>query len=392
MNKQWGAYLAGSVQFDVLGGQGERFFNECAQNSIPVQSIHATALGFCASVPLREYRKLHHIARKHRCKLKISQKRGLYFALWIYRKRWGILLGAALAVVVSCVFSRMIWSVRFYDFTPKEQAMVRSQLYVKEICEGRIVSKDDLAQAQYALFLENKEYAWIKLNFIHGRLIVEKTTAEPPPLLASQEVTNVVAACDGWIQRIEVSGGLLQHTEGQFVAKGDVLVSGVYQGLREGVISQHAEAKVYAMVEPVYEVRQPLESEASVPSGEYKSYYTLHFMKLKLPLFYQVKAQSSATQTVLKYPFRFFGFPLPLTIEELQVRSTQNITVQRSEKEAAEVARVRVYDAMQADLPGIVLLEEKETIVMEENTLVLRLEAKAFADIARMAPFSAQSE
>ena len=108
-------YAMGSVNFEVTGGRGERFLNDCVNAGVPVEHIRPTQTGYLATVPLRDYKRMHKYARRNRCRLRVREKYGAYFALFTYRHRWGILAGLVLCVLLLCMCRNLIWNICFYN-------------------------------------------------------------------------------------------------------------------------------------------------------------------------------------------------------------------------------------------------------------------------------------
>ena len=69
------------------------------------------------------------------------------------------------------------------------------------------------------------------------------------PELIGTEVTNVVAKSDGIIRRLELVDGYPRVVPGQYVAQGQVLVSGMTLSQYERPLYSHAQAEVLAEVE-----------------------------------------------------------------------------------------------------------------------------------------------
>ena len=220
-------YAMGSVNFEVTGGRGERFLNDCVNAGVPVEHIRPTQTGYLATVPLRDYKRMHKYARRNRCRLRVREKYGAYFALFTYRHRWGILAGLVLCVLLLCMCRNLIWNICFYNFTPEQEASARAQLFEKGIYEGAFQNNEKLVRAAGELFVGSEEYGWVALNFVQGRLVVEKTQREKVPEPIGTEVTNVVAKSDGIIRRLELVDGYPRVVPGQYVAQGQVLVSGM---------------------------------------------------------------------------------------------------------------------------------------------------------------------
>ncbi|MFQ8833086.1 MAG: sporulation protein YqfD [Ruthenibacterium lactatiformans] len=164
----------GSVNFEVTGGRGERFLNDCVNAGVPVEHIRPTQTGYLATVPLRDYKRMHKYARRNRCRLRVREKYGAYFALFTYRHRWGILAGLVLCVLLLCMCRNLIWNICFYNFTPEQEASARAQLFEKGIYEGAFQNNERLVRAAGELFVGSEEYGWVALNFVQGRLVVEK--------------------------------------------------------------------------------------------------------------------------------------------------------------------------------------------------------------------------
>ena len=66
-------YAMGSVNFEVTGGRGERFLNDCVNAGVPVEHIRPTQTGYLATVPLRDYKRMHKYARRSRCRLRVRE-------------------------------------------------------------------------------------------------------------------------------------------------------------------------------------------------------------------------------------------------------------------------------------------------------------------------------
>lgn len=139
-------YAMGSVNFEVTGGRGERFLNDCVNAGVPVEHIRPTQTGYLATVPLRDYKRMHKYARRNRCRLRVREKYGAYFALFTYRHRWGILAGLVLCVLLLCMCRNLIWNICFYNFTPEQEASARAQLFEKGIYEA-------VSKSYYKLYL-----------------------------------------------------------------------------------------------------------------------------------------------------------------------------------------------------------------------------------------------
>ncbi len=384
-------YTAGSVRFEVIGGRGERFLNACVQAGVPVEHICPTETGYLATVPLREYKRLRAFARRNRCKLRVREKYGAYFALLAYRGRWGIALGLALCALALCMGGDLIWNICFLNFTPEQEAAARATLFEQGIYEGAFQNHEALMRAASELFVDSEEYGWVTLNFVKGRLVVEKTRRERPPEPVSTALTNVVAACDGVVRRIDLVDGYPAVVPGQYVARGQVLVSGTKENSYGRPMYTHAEADVWAEVENTYRYTQPLHGAAALPTSNCKSYYTLYLPWGEAPLYRSADLSGETQRRVLRRPAAPLGFHLPVLIEELQVRETRETQWTLTPGQAQAIARSRVLDTLRAQFGKYEILEEHAEVRQEGDALTLTLRLRLLANIGQMTPLNIET-
>ncbi len=376
--------IFGYVEFKAVGGLLPKFLNDCIKSEIPIHKLKANTLGLSASVPLRYYKKLHRIARRNRCVLKVQKKHGLYFWLWPYRHRWGIAVGASLLFLSLVLFPQMVWTVQFYDFTSEEQLFLRGLLYDANIQEGAFVNTQKLKTVQYDLFLENDAYSWIKLNFVKGKLIVEKVDAVLPPQTQTEEPAAIVALYDGIILRLEVEGGFIEKSEGQSVSAGDVIVSALKTGKYDKLHTERAIANVYASVQRIYEITQPLTTQTQLPQmkTEEKTSLLIFGAQLQLP---SITDYSENTVVTTSYnPLTIFGLPLPATIKTQTYRQIESENITYTQQQAQDIARDKILTQLSADLPECEIVSANENVQINKNSITMRIEFEAIANIAKI--------
>lgn len=381
--------LLGGVEFDILGGQAERFLNDCAAAGIPVQRVSAVPLGLRARTTLRGYRRMHLIARRRRCRLRMVKKQGAYFCARRLRRRQGLAVGMALALLILLLHTGLVWHVEFVDFTPAEEAQMRVLLGAKGVCEGARLTRRDLAQIQMQLFTENEAYSWVKLNFLEGRVVAEKTDRAPAPAAVPQDITDVVAVCDGIIEQIDASGGYLQKRTGQSVAAGEVLVSGMGTGPNGFIHPLHADAKVYARVERTYVFTQPLAAAVQAPGTVCGRSARVLCCGRWFLLGSSGGAAPDAVCTVTRAPLTLWGLPLPATLERTVWRAPQTVRQRLSPQQAQDTALAKLYAALAAELPGCRVRAAAVRAEQNGDAVTVHLQVTVRANIARMVPYPA---
>ncbi len=386
MMKRLVRYLEGKVRFEAEGGRCEHFINECERAGLALEKISPTQTGFTASTTPSEYKKMRSHARKSRCRLRVTEKYGAYFALHAYRKRRGILVGLIFGMILLFLGQNLIWNISFTDFEPEQEAYIRERLFENGIYEGAVRDREKLMSAAADIFAGTEEYGWLALNFVKGRLVVEKTDRIPTPQLIGQEYTDVIAAADGLVQSVEPQGGFVCARAGQYVAKGQVLVQGLRIGEYGKTDCTHAQARVMAQVEKTYRCTQPLKIRFRTPLQESRTYYKLWLPWGGLALYRNIDAPPSAQQTVRHRPAAPFGFHLPATIEEITVRGQKDAEQLLTPRQAQERAYSRILDEMRGEFGSFTILEEEKQAESTKDAVVLTVHVRFLTDIGRMVP------
>lgn len=382
----WG-YLSGEVSFEVVNGRVDRFLTFCSERGIPLSCIRAIPGGVSAQVPARLYSKLPALARTCHCRLRLKERFGLCFALFLLRKRYGILAGIAAGALALCIFPNLIWNIRFYDFTPAQQQEMRQMLYNCGVYEGAFATQEDMGRIAAQLRAQTDDYSWIALNLVRGKLIVEKNDMEKKPTLQEQEVTDLVAISDGIIRFMDVRGGYYLVQADQSVREGQTLVTGMCDENGEGRVSyEHSEGEIYAEVEKAYQFTQPFAQTVELPQSSTQTAHRLFCFGLEIPLD-NCDASGSALKTVYRQPLSLFGFPLPATIETTLYREVapQEYTV--SETLACDLARNAVLRQAEQDFGDIELLDLSMDTTVENDSLTAVFHLRFIANIAKSVPF-----
>jgi len=107
-------FITGYVVFNARGGFPERFINLCALHHIPLWDVNCSGGGLRACTTIKGYRQIRPPARKSRVLPRIAERHGLPFFLHRYKRRAGMLAGAAadVKITLACFGLGMAWAVR----------------------------------------------------------------------------------------------------------------------------------------------------------------------------------------------------------------------------------------------------------------------------------------
>ena len=131
-------YILGFINITVEGFFVERFINTCINNKIFLWGIkrkNSTLL--TVNVSISNFKKIHNIVRKTKCKVKINSKKGLPIVLHRYRKRKLFLILLIPVALIIWISSTYIWNVEIIGTVDINEQELLEQLDEEGIGIGR---------------------------------------------------------------------------------------------------------------------------------------------------------------------------------------------------------------------------------------------------------------
>lgn len=280
-------YLLGFVNITVEGFFVERFINNCINNKIflwSIKRINSTLI--TTNISVREFKKIHAIARKTKCKVSINSKKGLPIVLHRYRKRKLLLL--ILIPIVFCVLitSTYIWNIEITGIENIEKEEILSQLADEGIDIGKRKANLDTKKVINNIRLKRNDISWMAID-MHGTNIIIKIVEadEKPDIIDENEYCNIVANQKGIITKITADTGTALAKVGDVVEKGDVLIGGYMEGKYTGVRNVHAKGNIEARVWYTKKLQSEFTREITEETGTIENKYSINFNNFKINLY-----------------------------------------------------------------------------------------------------------
>lgn len=280
-------YLLGFVNITVEGFFVERFINNCINNKIflwSIKRINSTLI--TTNISVREFKKIHAISRKTKCKVSINSKKGLPIFLHRYRKRKLLLL--ILIPIVFCVLitSTYIWNIEITGIENIEKEEILSQLADEGIDIGKRKSNIDTKRVINNIRLKRNDISWMAID-MHGTNIIIKIVEadEKPDIINENEYCNIVANQKGIITKITADTGTALAKVGDVVEKGDVLIGGYMEGKYTGVRNVHAKGTIEARVWYTKKLQSEFTREITEETGTIENKYSINFNNFKINLY-----------------------------------------------------------------------------------------------------------
>ncbi len=336
--------------FIAEGGFVERFLNLCKINDINLWDVKNDGVKVKAFTSSRDFERINIAAERSGMTIKIEQKKGLKYFANRNKLRVGVALGVLLSAFFTVYLSGCVWNVEVQGKQGVKAEAITQSLADLGVKTGARKSKIDILAVQDEMLRRHKELLWVSLNIFGGRAefeytLVNEKTPSPDTFLP----TNIVASKKGIITLVECYRGTPVVKEGQFVAEGSVLISGVITNADSTETLTQAMGRVYAKTEGSITAKNGIERMGKI-SVDIEPCYGLFIFGLDVPFGRFVKSDFAS---VTRVPLQGNETMLPvgfircdyLSFAESEVCSNENMDRLASLLKCVEIKRLQYASA-----------------------------------------------
>ena len=313
-------FLRGMATVVASGPFPERFLNLCAQERIDFWAV-AWLDGHTLRLTLRAQTlaRAEELARRAGCAFRVEGRQGLAVQLARFRRRYGFLAGLSLSLCAVAVLSQFVLTIQVTGNERVSTAVIRNQLRQLGVRPGVYGPGLDRKQLAQQALLGLEDLAWMGLNLHGTRLeVIVRETIEPPEGIDETGYFDVVAEADGVVTHVEAELGDAAVREGDTVAAGDVLISGLvtmapppYSDAPTLYYETHARGRIWARTWRTLESVTPLTVQEKVSTGAERTTWYLELLGRPFKIF----GKSSISPVLCdKMVTRMDGDPFPAAL------------------------------------------------------------------------------
>lgn len=189
-----------------------------------------------------------------------SELKGFGGFLYKNRKRYGVMVGIILSLVLYAISKDIVWDVRVEGCDERFAKEVIAELDSCGFSVGTRWSETDVNELEVEVLSNSETVSWLNINrrgTVAYVSVLEKQVHEEEK---KEGYSNIVASCDAVIEEITVIHGVANVKVGDSVKKGDLLISGVLPSELGGGFC-YAEGEVLGRISDSISVSVP-ESQA----------------------------------------------------------------------------------------------------------------------------------
>ena len=332
-------FVRGWVRLSVSGDFAERFYNILIGQGLHPYDMCRTEDGRMElTLPRRQFRKIRAARRTAGVHITILDKGGLPKTVWKYRKRWGLVVGAALALILVFLLSGFVWSIRFEGEVQDREALLAA-LKEEGLYEGCWRGRVDTEMLESKVLSDDLGLSFLSVVFKGSVAQVQVVYEKPKPEILSTEPCNLVADCDGVITYMMVKEGVPIVQAGDAVQAGELLVSGIFDSETVGIRKVHASGHVYARTAQTLRVEMPYQTVECRRTGKIRRKFTLKVFNFSINLYFGGGIPYAIYDKIETVTDAHIGeFILPLSVITHTYYEKEEITVTVSAEQAQEAA------------------------------------------------------
>ena len=304
-------------------------------------------------------------------------------------RRPGLLLGALCAIMLIVASECFVFDIRVTGNSTLTEREVKQLLAAQGFAPGTFIPGLDTDKLENRVMLSTDQIAWLSVNLRGNVANVELVEQRKPEPVQALRPAHVVAARSGEVVEVELYRGNVLVLAGQQVAKGEILIAGVYDSAATGFRFTRAAGKVMAKTAYEFRVEIPYEYQKKVYTKEKYEKKTLKFFSFPIKVF-ENTGNCGALYDIIDIvencsPVQGADLPLVLHTERYLPYTLEVAT--RSPEAALTLAYRELSEQMDATIGQGALLQKCIYTEIGESGVVLRAEVICIADIAAVQEF-----
>ena len=279
-------YLQGYLRIRISGLSAERFINACSYRGIRMWDLSPTDSYYDISITIKDFKKLKPVIHKTRTKVIILERTGFPFFLKKYKKRNSFFVGFVVCIIIIFSFTSFVWNIEIKGNSSYSTENLLAFLNAMDIKEGTKVKDIDCKLISNKIRHNFNDIIWVSTSINGSQLIIQIKENEDFKKMEMNSNNDtpydILAEDDFQVSRIIIRKGIIQVNTGDYVHKGDILVSGnipIYNDAKEVISYQScvSDADIYGKKTLMYEEELALSTFNKKHQDVQKTEYSLKF-------------------------------------------------------------------------------------------------------------------
>ena len=353
-------YIIGYIRISIEGYYIERFINICRNNKIAIWNLKRDKnVKLELNVGIKDLKRVAKIAKKTKCKMRITKKKGLPFLFNRYKKRKLFFAFLIVIIIILAISSNFIWNIQIVEEDKDTMENLYQDVIDSGLTIGTMKSKINTKDIINKIRLKRDDIAWmgIELKGTNAIVKVVKATAKPD-IIDDEDYCNIVSDKQGIITKISAQNGTIAVKVGDTVNVGTTLINGWMEGKYTGIRYVHAKGEIQAKVWHTKSKKIPYNTTERTETGKIENKYKIKINNFEINLSKRLSKFEIYDTIVMENKFKIFSdFYLPISL----IKTTNKEVKEEQKNYEIEEAKNLGIEQLQDELNNEI--ENKEKIV-----------------------------
>ena len=377
----------------LRGADPERVLSECAAQGVEIRDA-APVEAFCTKITVSAFQvgEIEKIASKYQCDVERVSYSLLGRILRGGRRRGMLALLLAAACFAAWLSSLFIWEIRVTGNDAVSSAAILRALADCGVQEGTFWPGMNIDLVRSGVQRRVPGLEWFTVNLRGSVAEVQvRERIDPPEVVDNDAPYALYAAHSGVIVRMQVLQGQPVVQRGDFVAAGQMLVSGAPEDLQGSTRGVHALGSVRVRTAYALTACVPLQTQNARRSGRVHTRWGLQLGKKRV--FFGKSSSIPGALCDKLYTVSVCAIPGLVRLPVALVREETAPLVLSDAKENEKAARVRLEQTLTDTLLRLIgpdgeIISQHFAVAKSGGMLVLTLRCECEQEIAEARPYA----
>ena len=346
-------YILGYVRITVEGYYIERFINICTTSKILIWNLkREKGVKLHLNIGINDFFRAVKVAKKLKCRIKITKKRGIPFLINKYKKRKIFFITLIIIAILIGVSTNFVWNINIEVEDNLELQNIEQDIKEAGLEVGMLKKNVDTQEIINKIRLDRSDISWVGIELKGTNAIVKIVKAtEAPEIIDEKDYSNIVAKKSGTITKIIAQNGTAQVKIGDEVEEGQILIQGTMEGKYTGTRYVHSLGEVEAIVKYSKTKRIYLKTVEKVTTGEKETKYRIKINNFQIN-FYKTISKFNFYDTIeTEKKFKIFSnLYLPISIIKITNQELQEVQKEYTVEEATEIGTKELEQEIEQEI------------------------------------------
>lgn len=377
-------FIFGYVSLSAERARAHEIMNLCMERGYVYRDLRFEGDRIYFNCSLGTAKKLSDVCGARGIEIVRLRERGVPSLLGRYRRRYGFFAGLALFAAIFFLSGTVIWGIKIDGNARLSEREVLTELRRCGLSVGSRKSGLDVSAIENRVLIESDEISWISVNIIGTVAEVEIREIEVEEEREQYLASNIVAARDGQIELFEDVRGNIILNIGDYVRKGELIVSGLYDSQTQGIRYTDAKGRVLARTERDISVSIPLKYEKKRYTGRVFTEKYLIFFEKEIKIYTNAGNLYASCDTIdtVEYINFFSAGELPVGVRTVKHMEYVYEDAERTPEEAERLADYKLSCDLAALADDGELLRKSKVYRVTDTAYIIDCHIQRIENIA----------